>query len=277
MATFNVAEPQQSDAQEFVPLATGEYPMIIKEASIGPSAFADDRGEFPEQVSITWQLDGTKAEQAEWEEAGYYPDQKVYQRMSSFFGNTKSGNPSKFYGLIQSFVEQGLLTPEFEIEHLVGIRQRVLVEKYTKQQGKNAGQPGNRVLAVTAPKRNGTKPAETPTANVSASQAMTRSNAVNLADADDIAGTQAKPVTPISDDTPITDLQLPPELHDLDKTMTVRDLRQYGEMVGAEAGGFYAKQDWSKLKIEDLVRLTAGAVRFVAGHKDDPNKDLFAE
>jgi hypothetical protein len=252
MATFNINTPQQSDAAEFVPLATGEYPMIIKEASIGPSAFADDRGEFPEQVSITWQLDGTKSEQAEWEELGYLVDQKVYQRMSSFFGNTKSGNPSKFYALVQSFVEQGLLPAEFEIADLVGIRQRVLVEKYIKQQGKNAGQPGNRVLA-----------------------AMTRSARVNLDDADDIAPTPQKQTGTITDDTPIIDLTLPPELHDLDKTMTVHDLRQYAELVGAEAGGFYAKQNWNKLKIEDLIRLTAGAVRFVAGHKDDPNKDLF--
>lgn len=234
MTTFNISQPTISEEQEFVPLETGEYPMIIKEASIGPSAFTNDRGETPEQVSLTWQLDGTKAQQAEWIAAGYRADQRVYQRMSSFFGMNKNKVPSKFYQLVQNFHKQGILPQEFEVQHLTGIRQLVLVEKYIKENGVNKGQWGNRVLS-TRPLNGSTQPVAPMSQAVTATQAMTRSSAVNLSDADDIEG-----------------WVIPDDLADLNK-MTPTEIRDYAATLAKEAKGRFEGRDYATMRPSAVV------------------------
>jgi hypothetical protein len=155
MAVFNVNEPQTRDGEkDWVPLATGQYTMQIAEAKIEPSPFANDDGEFPDRLSIRWQL-------AEWnedyEDAGYMKGQTVFQQFNPWYGDTKKG-PSKFKVFIDDLLKEQLIPAQFTIADgdipgtegdLVGITRRVMVENYAKTMGPNKGQPGNRVLAVT--------------------------------------------------------------------------------------------------------------------------------
>lgn len=167
MPNFNTNNPETTDGQEWEPLATGQYLMKIAEAQVAPSPFENEDGGHDDQLKIVWEL-------AEWlpeyENNNYKQGQRVYQQMRPWYGSGKRGD-SKFKQFVDGLLAQGLIKPEFYIADadnasnqgdLIGIKQLVMVERYIKGQGKNAGQPGNRVLAVTAPKKNGHTPPPTP-------------------------------------------------------------------------------------------------------------------
>lgn len=167
MAVFDTTAPQESATQDWTPLATGTYVMKIKDATIAPRKFPDDNGEFPDEVTIVWELD-------EWSEdyndAGYIQGQKVFQHMKPTLRPSSKG-PSAFAQIALPLVEAGLIPAKFEEHQLIGHRMKVVVDCYTKQKGVNAGQLGNKVLKVEPIK-----------------QALRKPKPVDLSDADDIAG-----------------------------------------------------------------------------------------
>lgn len=137
------------EEKSFELLETDVYRMEVKKASIAPNTYADpdDNGNYPDQLLIVWEVFQAGPEQDD-EVVG----RAVFQRMAPWYGIGKRG-PSQFKLLVDSLNEQEIITIDpldFEPEDLVGIKQRVSVEQYTKTMGKNAGQPGNRV--VGAPK-----------------------------------------------------------------------------------------------------------------------------
>lgn len=149
MPILDRSKPQESDAKEFELLETDVYEMTIDTCTYEQSSFPDDKtGELPWQYVIVW-LDPET-------------DAKVWQRFNPFYGNTRSGAPSKWKEFIDSLADQDMLPDgEFEPETtLPGLKQRVSVQKYVKTQGKNAGQEGNKVTAVLPLKpRRSPKPA----------------------------------------------------------------------------------------------------------------------
>lgn len=170
MPTFDLTKPEESEGGEWTPLATGEYVMKIAEAQVAKNPFPNDDGEFDDQLKITWEL-------AEWnpdyEAAGYQQRQKVFWQMRPWYGSGKRGD-SKFKAFIDDLKRQELIknindmyiAGEKEAPNqgdLIGITQRVMVEYYVKTMGKNAGQPGNRVLAVAPPRKSSPTPATSQT------------------------------------------------------------------------------------------------------------------
>jgi hypothetical protein len=167
MPSFNRNHTEQSDAGEWTPLPTGEYVMICADAKIAPSPFesTDRPGEHDDELTLRWEL-APDALTPDLEALGIQAKQAVFERMRPWYGTGKRGD-SKFKARIDSYAAQGLVGDDVWIAgpedagnqgDLVGIKQRVMVERYTKTMGANKGQPGNRVLAV-APMRNGSTPA----------------------------------------------------------------------------------------------------------------------
>ena len=156
---INTQNPQQSAGSTFALLDTDTYLMECTSASLEPNTFAEPNkdGSQPDQLVLVWELAETEERIEELELQG---DEKVWQRINPFYGTVKAGGPSKFKALIDSLVQQGLLELDdegnFDTDDLVGIKQKVSVEKYTKTMGSNVGQPGNRVTAV-GPARKKTK------------------------------------------------------------------------------------------------------------------------
>lgn len=155
MAKFDVTQPQQRDSDnEWTPLDTDSYIMKITAAKIAPSRFANDDGEFPDQLTVVWSL-------ADWnqdyDDAGYQAGQKVFQQMAPWYGEGRKG-ASKLKQFVDPLIAEELIPAQFEIAEgdtpetegdLIGITRQVMVEKYLKTMGANKGQPGNRVMAVT--------------------------------------------------------------------------------------------------------------------------------
>lgn len=230
MARFDVTQPQQRDGDnEWTPLATGQYLMQVAAAKIAPSPFAEKQQDFatgaeidvfPDRLSITWKL-------CEWNEefadAGYQSGQKVFQQFTPWYGESKKG-PSKFKQFIDPLITEGLIPAQFEIAEgetpetegdLVGITRRVMVENYLKTMGTNKGQPGNRVLAVTAPK----------TIRTTVKEMVKNGGRVNLDEVD-------------ADDTTL----IPPR--DTDGA-THSEMLEYAKHLAKNCGGMWAsKTDW---------------------------------
>jgi len=130
-------KPQTSSGGgEYELLETDVYEMKIVEAKLEDDTYNPrEDGSFPTKLVITW----------EEPESGT----RVWQRFNPYYGTTKDGAPSKFMAFVDLLADQGLLNDQFDVEtDLVGIRQRVSVEKYIKSMGPNKGKPGNRVTAV---------------------------------------------------------------------------------------------------------------------------------
>lgn len=227
---FDVTQPTPRDGDnEWTPLGTGQYIMQIAAAKIAPSPFAEKQTDFatgkeietfPDRLSITWKL-------AEWNEeyaeAGYQDGQKVFQQFNPWYGESKKG-PSKFKQFIDPLIQEGLIPAQFEIAEgetsetegdLVGITRRVMVENYAKTMGPNKGQPGNRVLAVTAPR----------TVKSTVKDVIKNGGRVNLDDVDKDDRNVAAP-------------------NDMDGA-TLAEMLSYAKSLAAECGGMWArKTDW---------------------------------
>lgn len=158
MPLFDVTKPEVSGSteKEWVPFETGEYVMRIADAKIAPSNFPDEDGNHPEEFTVRWELDEWRSE---FDETGYMQKQAVFQHMRPWYGESRRG-PSKFKEFVDTLVKAGLVPEQAEdVDVFLGIRARVLVQRYTKgeQAGINKGKPGNKVVGV-APIKNG-KPA----------------------------------------------------------------------------------------------------------------------
>lgn len=218
---FDVTQPQTASTEkEWTPLATGQYLMRIAAAKIEPSPFANDDGEFPDRLTVRWSL-------AEWnqdfDDAGYQDGQTVFQQFNPWYGESKKG-PSKFKQFIDPLISEGLIPAQFEIAtedtpdtegDLIGITRHVMVECYAKTMGPNKGQPGNRVLAVTAPK----------TQRGTVKEVIKNGGKVSLDDVD-------------ADDRTLT----PPPDSD---GATLTELRNYAKQLAKSCGGIWnTKKDW---------------------------------
>jgi hypothetical protein len=135
--------------KEFTLLDTDIYRMVIKKAEIAPNQYAepDENGVYPDQLLIVWEVFEAGPEQ----EDGVVGN-AVFQRMAPWYGAGKRG-PSQFKVLADALIAQGhaIDLSDFDPDALVGIKQRVSVELYTKTMGKNAGQPGNRIVGAPKP------------------------------------------------------------------------------------------------------------------------------
>jgi len=175
MPTINLNQGKGGSAStDFVVLPSDVYRMKIIKATIEENRFAEPNkdGSKPQQIVLTWEVTSLSEEQAEamveveqdWDSA------TVWQRFNPYYGPVRDGGVSKFQAFIDSLREQGYLKEFnlelFDPESLIGVEQRVNVERYIKSQGENAGKPGNKVVSVlplkrpkaaktTAPKANG--------------------------------------------------------------------------------------------------------------------------
>jgi hypothetical protein len=119
--------------------------MQVVEAKIEEDQFADpdENGVRPEKLVVVWEAELDEDQL----EAGATEGTRIYQRFNPYYGETKRG-PSKFKQFVDGLMDQDLIPPVFNCEQLVGIKQRCVVEKYTKTMGTNKGQPGNRITSV---------------------------------------------------------------------------------------------------------------------------------
>ena len=130
-------------------LESDTYRMQIKRATIELDTYAEPRkdGSQPEKLVLCWEVTAASDEQDE-----SVIGASVWQRMAPYYGDVREGGPSRFKEFIDSLVAQGLIELDIEAgldpEDLVGIEQRVTVEKRVKTMGANKGQYGNRVAAV---------------------------------------------------------------------------------------------------------------------------------
>ncbi len=159
MASVDTTKPQEGQPQQFDILPTDNYIMKIVDSRRVEDTFNPrDDGTLPEQLLITWEVERLSEDQDDEEIA---MGTRVFQRLNPWYGITKKGAPSKYKQFVDGLIDQGLLEPQFDDEEdLVGIVQRVNVEKYIKTMGSNKGQPGNRVLNVMPLKTRKPKPAQ---------------------------------------------------------------------------------------------------------------------
>ena len=161
-----------ADSKDFVILPSDVYRMKILKTVIEENRFAEplNDGTKPLQLVITWEITQLSDEQTEGmvEAEEDWDTAQVWQRINPYYGDVRAGGPSKFKAFVDMLCEQGHLKNfdpgAFDIETLVGIEQRVNVEKYIKSQGENVGKPGNKVVSVLPLKRtkNGKKEAAVP-------------------------------------------------------------------------------------------------------------------
>lgn len=256
MPKYDTSAPQESTTQEWHPLETGEYTMKIAGAKVAPSIFEDEDGNHREELTLTWEL-------AEWtpeyDDASYQPGQKVFQRMPPWYGVSKTRGDSKFKQFIDQLRKDNLIPTEFWIAgaedadnqgDLIGITRRVMVEKYIKQQGKNAGQPGNRVLAISPLKKhNGSNAPSPPQHAPTPSQAMTTFN---------------KPAAS-EPDLPWNPTDSPERA----------DLISEAQTLAKECGGFWLRKRFEEEPDEEIQHMIGRMQNYLKRSASDPNEELF--
>jgi hypothetical protein len=167
MPVINTRQSQRSTTFDL--LETDIYRMVIKKAEVEADTFAepDENGQFPDKLVLVWEVYETTDEQDDG-----VVGLSVWQRMSPWYGAGKRG-PSAFKTLVDSLIEQEIITDfdpdNFDTDILVGIKQRVSVEKYIKTMGPNKGDYGNRTVGAPMPvtrKKAAAKPAQPARRNV---------------------------------------------------------------------------------------------------------------
>ena len=161
-------------SKDFVLLPSDIYRMKVTKATVEENRFADPKpdGSKPLQIVLTWEMTVLTDEQRDAsDEAGEdWDTAAVWQRLNPYYGPVRDGGVSKFQAFIDMLREQGYLEnfdPDaFDPESLLGIEQRVNVERYYKSMGENAGKPGNKVVNVLALKRPKKAKEAAPTRNV---------------------------------------------------------------------------------------------------------------
>lgn len=155
MAIINTQERRGGGGTgDFKLLDTDVYRMKIADATLEEDQFAEplNDGTKPIRLVLRWEVTETSDDQDE-ELTGC----AVWQRFNPWYGAVRDGGVSKFKSFIDALREQGHFPGfdpnAFNTDDLVGIEQRVSVEKYTKTMGPNAGKPGNKVVGVLPLKR----------------------------------------------------------------------------------------------------------------------------
>lgn len=259
MARFDTTAPAPETEATWTPLETAVYPMKIIEAKIAPAHFPDDRGDHPDYLTIVWALNPkTQEQKAEFTAAGYESGQKVWQRIKWYLGNTKTGAPSRARQFLDQFIADGDIPANVDIAigdepatsgDLVGIERYVVVEKYLKEQGDNAGMPGNRVKALLAKKTADGSAARSPTPT----QAMTRGNTA-------IRQQQQDEELPWN----------PPEL-----TPEREQLLSEARTLAKTAGGHWLNKRFHEEPDDELRHMIGRMERQI--ERNDPNRPLFEE
>jgi hypothetical protein len=150
MAVINTRQGGRAD-KTYSLLETDVYRMVIKKAEIEADQYAepDEQGNYPDKLVLTWEVYEATDEQ----DPGVV-GLSVWQRMPPWYGTGKRG-PSAFKTLVDSLVEQEVIADfdpdNFDTDLLVGVKQRVNVEKYKKTMGPNTGQDGNRIVGKPMP------------------------------------------------------------------------------------------------------------------------------
>lgn len=271
MPTIDTTVETEQTEQQWTPLETDQYVMRIAEAQIAPSKFEDDKkpGHYPLELGIVWEL-------AEWNEdyaaAGYEQNQRVYQHMRWFWGNTQDGAPSKSKQFILNFVNDGVIPPQFWIAgdneapnqgDLIGIKRRVLVEKYRKTKGINAGQWGNKAGANAPLQRRPAAPKPQPAPQpprqptTTASQGMTRISKADFGPMDDpaVAG----------------------DGETLPGGQTRQQALEYARTLAKQAGGRWEQRNFDVMPTDKLAASIRLMERLLENLKSDPNADLWPE
>lgn len=175
MAVINTHKGTGSGTGEFTLLETDVYRMQIKAADLQEDQYADVNrdGSRPERLVLRWEVTQVTDEQ---DEAAL--GCAVWQRFNPYYGPVRDGGVSKFQQFIDGLRAQGYLAdfdPElFDTDSLVGIEQRVSVEKHIKSMGSNAGKPGNKITSVLPLRRSKGKstPVEAPAPRAAARPAI---------------------------------------------------------------------------------------------------------
>lgn len=165
MAVINTQARTGSGNGTMQLLESDVYYMTIKRAVIEEDQFADPRkdGSRPEKLVLTWEVSRVTDEQDD-----ACIGLAVWQRINPYYGTIREGGPSNFKAFIDGLRDQGLLPDfdpvSFDTDSLIGIEQRVSVEKYAKTMGANTGQPGNRVKQIMpiTRRKNAPKPPPAP-------------------------------------------------------------------------------------------------------------------
>lgn len=171
MAVINTHKGTGSGTGEFTLLETDVYRMQIKAADLQEDQYADVNrdGSRPERLVLRWEVTQVTDEQ---DEAAL--GCAVWQRFNPYYGPVRDGGVSKFQQFIDGLRVQGYLAdfdPElFDTDSLIGIEQRVSVEKHIKSMGPNAGKPGNKVSSVLPLRRGKGKAGPTPTPALAAEE-----------------------------------------------------------------------------------------------------------
>lgn len=166
MPVINLNEKRSSTSTmsaERPVLPTDIYRMRVVECEIGDNPFENNKDGTPKkQLNLTWEVTALTEEQQEIadERGEEWVGVRVWQHSGLYYGDVKAGGPSKFKAFIEKVRSAGYL-PNFDLDafdtdELVGVEMKVSISEYIKQQGENAGKPGNKVLDVTALRQKGT-------------------------------------------------------------------------------------------------------------------------
>lgn len=144
-------------------LPTDTYRMKVLECKMQDNTFEkpDKDGNLPQQVVLTFEITTLTDEQQEMAEERDedWSAVRIWHRFAPYYGDTKTGGPSKLKEFLDNLVSWGLipsLTNELDLETLVGVELRCTVLNYAKTMGENVGKPGNKITGfapVRQPKK----------------------------------------------------------------------------------------------------------------------------
>lgn len=134
MPTVDRTKPQEGGGSSGEVLEDGIYYAEIIEVSYRPRV-----GQYAKEGDMEYNIKWAEKDSGKWLWTNYNP----------YYGTTSRG-PSKWKEFIDSLFDQGLLVnDQFDpTVELVGIEQRVMVEKYIAKSGKNAGNETNKIVKV---------------------------------------------------------------------------------------------------------------------------------
>ena len=183
MTTYDATESNSTGTQ-YELLETGIYRMKIVKSTIEENRLDEPRpdGTYSLQHVVTWEVSGLIGDQDDESIIGT----QVWQRINFWYGDTKNGPPSKLKAWVDKIRAQGLVEEfnpsAYDPELFIGVEQRVNVQQYIKTMGKNAGQPGNKVIDVLPlkPVKKAPQAAATPPAGVQRKRPATTDESEDL-------------------------------------------------------------------------------------------------
>jgi hypothetical protein len=136
MPVIDYDNPEQGGGGNREPLESDVYEATIKSCKYQVSQYKRDDGSEQMEYWITW---------VEKESQNF-----LSQYFNEWYGVSAKGVPSKWKAFLDKLYNQGLIdSNQFDPETaLVGITQRIAVEKYIKTKGTHAGEWGNKITNV---------------------------------------------------------------------------------------------------------------------------------